>query len=115
MQLTETVKVGHGGTHSTQLSIKISSKSATWFGALQFKIQPRSRKAGKHSEENNDNKFRKITYKMMSERTGLNSTKREIIEDTSLSIWKSQFWKDRNVPVSHIFYESLKRKWLNPQ
>lgn len=59
MQLTETVKVGHGGTHSTQLSIKISSKSATWFGALQFKIQPRSRKAGKHSEENNDNKFRK--------------------------------------------------------
>lgn len=26
---------------------------------LQFKIQPMSRKDGKHSEENNDNKFRK--------------------------------------------------------
>lgn len=27
-----------------------------------------------------------VTYKMVSERTGLNSTKREIIEDTSLSM-----------------------------
>lgn len=49
-----------------------------------------------------------IAYKIMSERTGLNSTKREIIEDMSLSMCKTLFWKDRNVPLFHIFCDLSK-------